>query len=344
VGRSGVTALLVAGLVLLGVAALVDTVWKRAGDEPTGPRRQAMDEVAAPLAAHDEVDPLRRRLEHAGVTGTLLYSDRECVIHALELPTLERVRGPHDRSCRFNVSPDGWLGFGDEVTAPGGFDTARCEGGRTIKWTIGTGAERGPFLRLRGCEPAFHPEGGLTFVRDGMLLAGGPCSRQPPSTKARSPVACSRVLLSRADVARALARFPWIAGDHAAVRAAAWLDASRAAVVVRLMEAEGAGDFVAVFRGRRLLGEPYLAGAVDDLRPSPLGRYVAARTPSGVIVLDRSGTWRLVTGPASAVAWSADERWIAIARAGAVTLADNLDLETARVVQVPVQAADLYWR
>jgi hypothetical protein len=344
VGRSAVSALLVAGLVLLGVAAVVDALWDRAADEPTRSQRQAVNQAAAPLAARDEVDPLRRKLEEAGIAGTLVYSDRECVIHALELPTLEEVRGPPERSCRFNVSPEGWLGFGDEVTAPGGFDAARCEGGRTIKWTIGTGVERGPFLRLRGCEPAFQPEGGLTFVRDGMLLAGGPCPRQPPRVKARSPAACSRVLLSRADVAHALERFPWIAGGRAAVRAAAWLDTSRVAVVVRLTEAGGVGDFVAVFRGRRLLGEPYLAGVVDDLRPSPLGRYVAARTSSGVIVLDRSGTWRLVTGPAAAVAWSADERWIAIARAGALTLADNLDLETARVVQLPVQATDLYWR
>ncbi|HEX2111335.1 MAG TPA: hypothetical protein VHF67_07260 [Gaiellaceae bacterium] len=327
---SAVTPLLVAGLVFLGVAALVDGLSDRAGDESTQAPRDGVDPAAVPLDASGELDALRRELEEAGVTGTLLYSDSKCAIHALELPALEEVRGPRERACRFTVSPEGSLGFGDEVAGPGGFDAARCVDPRPVKWMIGTGVERGPFLRVRGCAPSFHPDGRLTVVRDGMLTAGDPCAR-----------ACSRVLPSRADAARALERFSWIPRGRVVIRTAAWLDAARVAAAVRVAEV---GDFVAVFRGRRLLGEPQRVGVVSDLRASPLGRYVAARTPSGIVIVDRSGTWRLVAGAAASVAWSPDERWTAIARSRAIELADGIDGRTVRAVRLPIRATDVFWR
>jgi hypothetical protein len=106
------TGLLVAALAVLGAAAAVDAL--RNGSEPS--RRAPAEDALAPERAA-AVDALRT----AGATGTLVYSDEECRLHALRLPSLQPVPASRIQRCAPHVPTDGigtfegdvvWVGLG----------------------------------------------------------------------------------------------------------------------------------------------------------------------------------------------------------------------------------------
>jgi len=85
-GRAA-TALVVAALLAVAAAAVFDSVRPR---------------PAAPLDAA-AVEQLRQ----LGMTGTLVYTDAACELHALSLPGLVSARAPEGAvGCRISVSPD----------------------------------------------------------------------------------------------------------------------------------------------------------------------------------------------------------------------------------------------
>ena len=109
------TGLLVAALAALAVAAAVDAL--RDGSEPT--RRAPAEEALAPERAA-AVDALRT----AGATGTLVYSDEGCRVHALRLPSLRQAPASRIQRCEPHVPTDGigtfegdvvWAGLGAGV-------------------------------------------------------------------------------------------------------------------------------------------------------------------------------------------------------------------------------------
>jgi hypothetical protein len=109
------TGLLVAAVAVLGVAAAVDAL--RSGSEPS--RRAPAEDPRAPERAA-AVNALRT----AGATGTLVYSDAGCRLHALRLPGLRPAPASRIQRCEPHVPTDGigtfegdvvWAGLGAGV-------------------------------------------------------------------------------------------------------------------------------------------------------------------------------------------------------------------------------------
>src|SRR5918996_395966 len=92
------TGLLVAAVAVLAAAAAVDAL--RDGSEPT--RRTPPEDARAPERTA-AVDALRT----AGATGTLVYSDAGCRLHALRLPSLRPAPASRIQRCEPHVPTDG---------------------------------------------------------------------------------------------------------------------------------------------------------------------------------------------------------------------------------------------
>ena len=338
--RPRLTPLLVGAVAAVAVGASVEALLGRGG--PPTPRRER---DATSTVAREAFREAADRLRDTGVIGELVYSDRDCVIRRLVLPDLEEPRASDERSCRYVVSPGGWVSFGNEVQAEGGFDGARCLRGRT-EWLIGNGAEQRPVLAFRGCHPAWRHDGALTYVHAGELRAGNPCPEQPTGADPGSLVGCSRTLLSRRQIRRALAAVRWIPADDVRIRVATWIDSRTVAVVVRGRRAARVGDSLAIFRGRRLVSAPLGAlPAIERVRVSPQGNFVTVVVPTGVFLVDRRGR-RLVRyfDGAAAIASSPDERWLALARPSGVDIVPREPRAGIGRVRVPVVARELFWR
>lgn len=95
------TALVVAALFALGIAATVDAL--------RGERRESVSPTSA-----EEVDAaVAAALDRAGVRGVLTYSDEKCRVHAVALPTLQPARAPRIESCKPHIRTGGisaWRG------------------------------------------------------------------------------------------------------------------------------------------------------------------------------------------------------------------------------------------
>jgi hypothetical protein len=312
------TAFVVATLLGVGAAAAVDAL--RSGSGTAEPSRTTQATGARAAAAAE--------LREAGIAGVLTYADRECRVHAVELPTLAPHPAPAERSCRFTVSRGNVLSFGRTVADPGLFLTAECHDG-----VVDLRADGSLLARYRGCAPTWRADGALTLVRDReVVLLDGPLA-QPESIHAR-------VLLSRTDLKRELRRAEWLAPSPG-VEEIAWLG-SRLVAVVQTSEPDP--DVLALFARGRLVARPAVfESGLGDLRVSPRGGFVAARSVRGIAVVDRDGQGVPLPVVARAVAWSADERWLAAATASHVLFFRPGEL-VPRGIRVPIGARDLVWR
>ena len=103
------TGILVAAVAVLGVAAAVDAF--RNGSEPS--RRAPAEATVAP-----ERSAAADALRTAGATGTLVYSDAGCRLHALRLPGLRPAPASRIQRCEPHIPTDGIGTFeGDVVWA-----------------------------------------------------------------------------------------------------------------------------------------------------------------------------------------------------------------------------------
>ena len=118
------------------------------------------------------------------------------------------------------------------------------------------------------------------------------------------------------------------------VQTVAWLGGSRFAAVL-----EPHGD-VTVWQGSRQLRET-ASGAFMELRASPTGRYFAALGSGRVQVVDRSGRGLWQTR-GRAIAWSPDEAYAVVARAGEVVIVPAAGGDP--LVRLDVRAGDVDWR
>lgn len=100
------TGLVVTVVLGVGVAAAVDALPESAG-QPASRTRASMPPIA-------------------GARGVITYSDRNCRLHALRLPSLRPVRAPTIQSCEPHV-PTGGIGAwkGDVVWAGFGYQTVQ---------------------------------------------------------------------------------------------------------------------------------------------------------------------------------------------------------------------------
>ncbi|HXV96566.1 MAG TPA: hypothetical protein VD695_08455 [Gaiellaceae bacterium] len=317
---------LVAAVAALGLAAGIDAL--RGGAEP---------EPAATTTAR-ETEPAERTLAVAGADlrragvpeGRLVYSDDDCGVHSLQLPSLVQ-RPVHDMAaCQTGPAS---LGPVEAVRA-------ECARGR-LTLVIGLSSDPELYARGRGCGAAWKPDGTVTFVRDGEIRRFVRCRDDPPS----APLLCSEPVLTRVELARRLPEALW---RHVfpRIKELRWLDDLRLAAVVQSRTPEEWVDFLVLFDRGRLVGEP--AGPYAELgglTASPTGRRVAAADTErgGVVAIDGAGRpIELALDDGHAIAWSPDEEWVAEATEGGIYVW-RADDESPELMQIPVVARDLVW-
>jgi hypothetical protein len=337
---------LVAGVLVVAVVAAVDAVRSGdAGKRPGTPRTDTRQDDAAGLLA--------ARLGTEGLQGLLYYSDPEddCRLHALRLPTLDEASAPRLSACRFQLPPDpayGETSAGKVAWHPTIHLGAVCLEGRVVVSTA-TGA---PLARIKGCAPAWKPDGTLTALRNGEVW----CVRTPSNDACERRLLSTRELTAAAHAVRFVPTGPRHIRSVRAIRVA-WFGEKRSAVLVRVrlrgrLQSVGPVTVLAAYDGRRLLRATQYAGAFD-LRMSPRRSFIGVIDASGQLaIVTRRGEQLLGSGdlPAPethAVAWSSDERWTAVATPRSVYLLPTSDLladREPRIIRLPLAAGDLAWR
>jgi hypothetical protein len=136
------TALLVAAVIALGIAATVDALRRGDGREhPPGPATSSTSPQA--------------ELRRADVTGMVYFAVRNpCEVRGVRFPDLGSAVSFTSEFCRFDVNSAGAV-----VEGP------PCPGDGVRVQRIGERSRRFP-----GCAPAWRPNGDLTFVLDGDVV------------------------------------------------------------------------------------------------------------------------------------------------------------------------------
>jgi hypothetical protein len=317
VRRLGTLALVVLGVVVVG-AALVDTVRRHVGKHEAEVQQVHVADRSS----------LAKRLRSGGVDGVLYFVDLDCRLHALRLPSLQTGPAPKHSGCRALVSPS---------TAPQGWSlwardtplSARCDRQRR---RVLVSATYGPSLpMIGGCGPAWRLDGSLTYVRHGAIV------QFPRSGRAL-------VLRTQAQLEHAITRIPALHDTHGwRTTRLAWSGIDRFAIIADGRDRAGHPlTLLALFSGSHVVAYTlHVSVRVTELRASPRGRYLVVLGPDGVRIYDaRRPTLPLARGfgAVSGVAWSDDERWLAVARNGQVVLRGP----SGRIV-LPFAARDLAW-
>jgi hypothetical protein len=183
VGKRG-TALLVAAVVGLGVAAGVDAL-RGDSDSASKSDRTTTGSAAQKLASRQ-------------ITGVLHFTVRirpgQCALRSLALPGLEATSAVDVGSCRIATSLGGRVAVGGP-----------CPGG-----DISVLGPAQPVL-LEGCAPAWKPDGTLTFVRRNRVIeVVNGCARPAPSD-------CLRRTPVRSRPGEAIRELAWIDDERLAM-------------------------------------------------------------------------------------------------------------------------------
>jgi hypothetical protein len=320
------TVLVVAAVAAVAVFAAADAL--RGNGEPTVP-------AASPTGTRPQPPTLRETLRGQGISGQILYSDQDCILHSLVLPQMvdDVVRGENGagafHSCRFSVAA-GRFRDDDELVSPDGQLVARCRAGHVEVFIESSGRR---LSRVAGCAPAWRPDSGLTYARNGEILLGG-----------------GVVLLSRPKLRAAARRHPnlstYEAGFDVRVTDLAWLDETRLVVAMEISSRYIEPQFLAVvFRGKTITAiAASFRGPYRNLVVSPGGSFVASGDGT---LFTRDGRafdppQNLSTGAAEA--FSPDERWLAYATGASIYLIGTpRNSEPGRIIRLPVPAQDLVW-
>jgi hypothetical protein len=266
--------------------------------------------------------------------GILYYSDSEddCRVHGVALPRLENAPPPTFRGCSFSLSPDSTAMLPGAVSwSPRGGLYARESDGMVEVGAQGSG----PSLRFPGSAPAFKPDGTLTYVRDGDVIAW---TTDCPAD--------ARLFTLPGDNGTVRCTMKLARLDDPVVRVA-WISSSRMAVVVQPAEEEP--ELLIRERDDVLLRVPgwRLGAQITNLSVSPRGTYVAVQAEgrSGLLVFNRNG-WAVALPPLNEIrslAWSPDDKWTAAATDFSVFVFRSDDANES-VRRLPIRAADLDWR
>jgi hypothetical protein len=300
--------LIVSVLVVIAVAAAVDAL---RGDEEAVTEGREPQQTSTRETRTERSETPAEVLTAAGVTGTLyftLQADEGCFLHTLALPGLEGANAFLLDRCEFDVSPRG-----DVVS-----------GGPCPATDIQLRPVGGPPRHLRGCAPAWTPDGELTYVRDGdVLTLGGGTSVHDPGRFAENALGQSRKLL---------------------VRQLAWLSHSRLAALISGRRADP--GVVIVIEGGHVVSEPLFVGSGDTMH---VLRYSEEIFVSGQ-VFDSRGNFvtanRFPFGDVAAVADSPQQRWFAVARPGSVCIYQDIQpppRERFPITCLEINAVDMAW-
>ena len=274
----------------------------------------------------------RAELRAAGVpAGKLVYADGDCRNHVLELPDVVASSAGYEGLCRYRPVAGGQVETAGPPRSPNGRVTAECEGGVLSLWQREFGVDE-PHLvaRGRGCGQAWKPDGTVTFVRDGEVRRFTRC----PGDEQGTPLLCSKPVLTRASLASQLFG-AW------RVKELSWLDDRRFAAIIR---ERGFDNLAIVDRGRVVRGPVNGFEGLEGLKPSPQTRFVAAFERSGTIVIaSRAGEpVHLPVQRGHGIAWSPDERWVAVVDDGSIWVF-RADGTGPAPVRIPIPAEDVLW-
>jgi hypothetical protein len=202
--------------------------------------------------------------------------------------------------------------------------TANCADG----FTTVAGLDWGTVLRLRGCSPAWRPDGAVSILDDGDVILARRRGR-PQVFITREQLADE---LDDLEDGREyeLVELAW----HGAVAFAgivAGPEPTQRAVVYYTPE-----GVTAVF--------PQLGHDISRIRVSPLGNMVAFLRDGEIVVLDPSGDEVEIPRIAGvrAIAWSEDERWTALATRTETVIARTASGEVT--MRFAVGGDTLEWR
>lgn len=319
------TPLIVAGVLVVGLLAAADAL--RGHDE------SRIAAKSTPTITRAAPPTLQEMLRRETITGFVVYSDGECVVHSLLLPRLvsDVVRtedGEPLRLCRFTVAGGRFLEEG-QVPNPDGTLVARCRDGLVVVSELESARQRRSFI---GCPPAWRPNGRLTYPEGNRIMEEG------------------HVLYSARELRAASRSHPNLQGFSGRIFVhatdLAWLDQDR--VIVSL---EARGKFVepqyltAMFLGKALVGTASRFGQPSgNWMTSPSGSYAAAE--DGTLVT-RDGDFtdppqNLPTG--QAVTFTPDEQWLVYVTGISVYLIGTpRNSEPGRIIRLPIPAQDLAW-
>jgi hypothetical protein len=323
--KHGVTWIVVGALALLAALALADALRPSESSRPE----------AAPATTRARPPTLRETLRVEAVSGFVLYSDRGCRLHSLLLPRIadDLVRDEDGAAvihCRFGVAAGRIVGDLDALS-PTEMESATCNGGRiTVRDTTTGGAVRS----FRGCEPAWRPDGRLTYARGEAVLEE------------------QRVLFGPSELRRAGRLHPNVAGLRAKwplrtrVVELAWLDEERIVVSLAIKPRNVETQYLAVlFDGKAVTGLAVsFRGPYGGWFVSPSGRYAAAE--DGTIMARDGGSIDPPQGvpQGRAVVFSPDERWLAwLSGVNVYLIATPHNVAPERIIRLPIPAQDLIW-
>jgi hypothetical protein len=250
----------------------------------------------------------------SALQGTLVVAGPDCSVSALRLPALVEEEPPRRPDCGLTVwSADGTV-------------SARCARDVTI---VGP-TSNGLLFQLRGCAPAWRADGALSVIREGSLVVA-PRHGAPRVYVARDAVA--------SQVSEQLPN-----SENYELAEVQWLDQSTFAAI--LSGRQPWQRAVAVFdQGALETVVPEFGQRISSLTVSPHGNLGFAHNQLGreFVMLTHDG--REVPLPrianARAIAWSPDERWVALMTRTTIFIAHTGTRQVVR--QIPVGGDSLDW-
>jgi hypothetical protein len=276
---------------------------------------------------------LAERLRRSGIGGTLFLSADGCLdgtarhLRAVRLPDLELTEGPLARSCAFTVSAHGEAAAGQDAVWSPARPVFAAETGPGELQVIDVERERR--REIAGARPSFGRDGSLAFLR-----AGDVCGEVEISVR---PSTCSRVVVSRHELVRALPRDRKLESVEALV----WPRPSRLLAILRTAE----GTWLAPYEDGRALGYANGLTSQTTARPvaDPTAAYVALGSGGFLEVYDLDGgrVWLSSIRPV-AFAWSPDGEWLAYAEPRNVYFLRTDDWTTR--FSLTVSTRGLAWR
>ena len=319
-GRRG-TALLVGGLVLLAAAAVVDAL-RQSGMGDGGAATSEATSTQATTTTPAEPDP-RTRLADAEIEGVLyatVADDAGCEFQAIRLPHLATAHYFRAPACRFEVSPNEWhVAFGSP-----------CPADRV--YVVDLGADTS--LSLEGCSPAWRPDGRLTYLRRGALVAldAPDCARRT----------CLTTLISARGLTSELERRLGVRPGSVVVRQIGWFTPRRLVAVIAAHSLRR--EFVAVLEGRQILRHRVLvARSFTQVQVLPFRREASVTSGDRIRFVRASGEYGGSAPPvgARAVAHApGEDHYVAVSSGQGCFYRSP----RAATVCIPLEAADLEWR
>ena len=322
--RRWTTPLIVAAVVALAVLAAADALRGR-GEPKRAPESPTVTRPAPPT--------LREMLRREAITGFVVYSDPDCVLHSLLVPRMldQVVRTETNEPvemCRFTQGGGRFLEEG-EVPSPDGRFVARCRDGLVVVSELETTRQRRSFI---GCPPAWRPDGRLTYPEGNRIMEEG------------------HALFSARELRHAARTDPNLSGFSGRIFVhatdLAWIDEERVIVSLEARAQSVEPQYLTVmFSGKAIVSAASRFG-------QPTGGWFSS--PSGTLAAAEDGTLvardgdftdpprNLPTG--RAVAFSPDEQWLAYVTDVSVYLIGTpRNSEPGRIIRLPIEAQDLVW-